>query len=81
MVGPCYTTGSNTGPNLGDPKRGHNFDNPPYLETVVTRLCILQLLAECIRQVMWVSGLLLRKLGVRCYFGESPIIYDVYPLW
>ena len=27
---PCYYTGPNTGPNLGDPKRDHNFDNPPY---------------------------------------------------
>ena len=24
-LGPYY----NTGPNLGDPKRDHNFDNPP----------------------------------------------------
>ena len=28
FLGPYYTTG----PNLGDPKRDHNFDNPPYLE-------------------------------------------------
>ena len=27
--GPCY----NTGPNLGDPKRDHNFDNPPHDST------------------------------------------------
>ena len=27
FLGPYY----NTGPNLGDPKRDHNFDNPPYL--------------------------------------------------
>ena len=26
ILGPHY----NTGPNLGDPKRDHNFDNPPY---------------------------------------------------
>ena len=26
FLGPYY----NTGPNLGDPKRDHNFDNPPY---------------------------------------------------
>ena len=26
LLGPYY----NTGPNLGDPKKGHNFDNPPY---------------------------------------------------
>ena len=26
FLGPYY----NTGPNLGDPKRGHNFANPPY---------------------------------------------------
>ena len=25
FLGPYY----NTGPNLGDPKRDHNFDNPP----------------------------------------------------
>ena len=30
FLGPCYNTGTNTGPNLGDPKRDHNFDNPPY---------------------------------------------------
>ena len=28
---PSYSTGPNTGPNLGDPKRDHNFDNPPYI--------------------------------------------------
>ena len=28
FLGPHY----NTGPNLGDPKRGHNFDNSPYDE-------------------------------------------------
>ena len=27
FLGPYY----NTGPNLGDPKRDHNFDNPPYV--------------------------------------------------
>ena len=26
FLGPYY----NTGPNLGDPKGDHNFDNPPY---------------------------------------------------
>ena len=26
FLGPYY----NTGPNLGDLKRDHNFDNPPY---------------------------------------------------
>ena len=26
FLGPYF----NTGPNLGDPKRDHNFDNPPY---------------------------------------------------
>ena len=26
ILGPYY----NTGPNLGDPKRDHNFDNSPY---------------------------------------------------
>ena len=28
--GPYYNTGPNTGPYLRDPKRDHNFDNPPY---------------------------------------------------
>ena len=26
FLGPCY----NTGPNLGDPKKDHNFDTLPY---------------------------------------------------
>ena len=30
FLGPYYNTGPNTGPNLWDPKRDHNFDNPPY---------------------------------------------------
>ena len=30
FLGPYYNTGPNTGPYLGDPKRDHNFDNPPY---------------------------------------------------
>ena len=29
FLGPYYNTGPNTGPNLRDPKRDHNFDNPP----------------------------------------------------
>ena len=29
FLGPYYNTGPETGPNLGDPKRDHNFDNPP----------------------------------------------------
>ena len=29
FLGPYY----NTGPNSGDPKRDHNFDNPPYSES------------------------------------------------
>ena len=29
FLGPYYNTGLNTGLNLGDPKRDHNFDNPP----------------------------------------------------
>ena len=29
FLGPYYNTGPNTGSNLGDPKRDHNFDNPP----------------------------------------------------
>ena len=31
FLGPYYNTGPNTRPNLGDPKRDHNFDNPPYI--------------------------------------------------
>ena len=30
FLGPYYNTGPSTGPNLGDPKRDHNFDNLPY---------------------------------------------------
>ena len=30
FLGPYYNTGPNTVPNLGDPKRDHNFDNPPH---------------------------------------------------
>ena len=30
FLGPYNITGLNTGPNLGDPKRDHHFDNPPY---------------------------------------------------
>ena len=29
--GPYYNTGPNTGLNLGDPKRDHDFDNPPHV--------------------------------------------------
>ena len=29
FLGPYYNMGPNTWPNLGDPKRDHNFDNPP----------------------------------------------------
>ena len=29
FLGPYYNTGPSTGPNFGDPKRDHNFDNPP----------------------------------------------------
>ena len=39
FLGPYY----NTGPNLGDPKRDHNFDNPPY-----TVYGILGGIVECI---------------------------------
>ena len=28
--GPCLGPYYNTGANLGDPKRDHDFDNPPY---------------------------------------------------
>ena len=31
FLGPYYNTGPNTEPNLGDPKRDHNFDNYPYI--------------------------------------------------
>ena len=31
FLGPYYNTGPDTGPNLGDPKRDHNFDNPPHI--------------------------------------------------
>ena len=31
FLGPNYNTGPNTGLNLGDPKRDHNFDNLPYV--------------------------------------------------
>ena len=31
VPGPYYNTGPNTGTNLGDPKRDHNFDNPPHV--------------------------------------------------
>ena len=30
FLGPYYNTGPNRGPYLRDPKRDHNFDNPPY---------------------------------------------------
>ena len=30
FLGPYYSTGPNTGPNLRNPKRDHNFDNPPF---------------------------------------------------
>ena len=30
FLGPYYNTGPDTGPNLGDPKRDHHFDNPPH---------------------------------------------------
>ena len=30
VLGPYSNTGPNTGPNLRDPKRDHNFDNPPH---------------------------------------------------
>ena len=41
FLGPYYNTGPNTGPSLGDPKRDHNFDNPPY--------CIIGLISETVR--------------------------------
>ena len=30
FLGPYYNTGPHMGPNLGDPKRDHIFDNPPH---------------------------------------------------
>ena len=30
LLGPYYNTGPNTGPKLGDSKRDHNVDNPPF---------------------------------------------------
>ena len=37
FLDPYYNTGPNTGPNtglnLGDPKRDHNFDNPPHVHS------------------------------------------------
>ena len=30
FLDPYFNTGPNTGPNLGNPKKDHNFDNPPY---------------------------------------------------
>ena len=37
FLGRYYNTGPHTGPNLGDPKRDHNFDNPL---NVYTYICI-----------------------------------------
>ena len=31
FLGPYYNTGPNAGPYLGDPKKDHNFDNPPHV--------------------------------------------------
>ena len=41
--GPFLGPYHNTGPNLGDPKRDHNFDNPPYgvLGRVAKPQCVL----------------------------------------
>ena len=33
FLGPYYNTGPKTGPNLGDPKRDHNFDSSPNILT------------------------------------------------
>ena len=32
---PIIIRGPNTGPNLGDPKRDHNFDNLPYIGVIL----------------------------------------------
>ena len=35
FLGPNFNMGPNTGPNLGNPKRDHNFDNPPYIHRYI----------------------------------------------
>ena len=44
FLGPYY----NTGPNLGDPKRDHNFDNPPRtgIGSLLGGMCIRILYIE-----------------------------------
>ena len=37
FLGPYYNTGPSTGPKLGDPKRDHNFDNPPFISRELPR--------------------------------------------
>ena len=37
FLGPYYNTRPHTGPNLGDPKGDHTFDNPPYIYAYVYR--------------------------------------------
>ena len=41
FLGPYYNTGPNTGPSLGDPKRDHNFDNPPYIWLIIWEFLFL----------------------------------------
>ena len=36
--GPFWGPYYNTGPNLGDPKRDHNFDNPPLTSSSQSKL-------------------------------------------
>ena len=48
FLGPYY----NTGPNLGDPKRDHNFDNPPVADA--TRRIIIS--GDLGRANTWVSS-------------------------
>ena len=37
FLGPYYNTVPNTGPNFGDPKRDHNFDNSPVEKLAMLR--------------------------------------------
>ena len=47
FLGPYY----NTGPSLGDPKRDHNFDNPPYI------ICLHGPFGEYDQEVpVWIPG-------------------------
>ena len=43
FLGPYYNTGPNTGPNLRDPKRDHNFDNPPDVRMISVSMMTISL--------------------------------------